>query len=140
MSFNSILYFSSGTKYLKNQPFDVIKMREMRGEVGKKTSKKRWIITYFYDVTWLIFETPCSVTTYNSSYRHNKPNQFGIIIYHQISNPWITGYVTSQKCFYITFYALCICCARPTLGMRSRKKENYGFVPLGNHTQSIIQN
>ena len=78
-------------------------MREIRWKVGQKTSKKRWIITYFYDVTWLIFETPCSVTTYNSSYRHNKPNQFGIIIYHQISNPWITGYVTSQKAFSLLF-------------------------------------
>ena len=30
------------TKYLKNQPCDVIKMREMRGEVEKK-----WIIPHF---------------------------------------------------------------------------------------------
>ena len=37
-------------------------MREMRGEVGKKTPKKRWIITHFYDVTWLIFETLCPAT------------------------------------------------------------------------------
>ena len=29
------------TKCLKNQPCDVIQMREMRGEVGKKTHKKR---------------------------------------------------------------------------------------------------
>ena len=34
----------------------------MRGEVGKKTSKKRWVIPHFYDVTWLIFETLCLVT------------------------------------------------------------------------------
>ena len=34
---------------------DVIKMREMRGEVEKKTLKKL-IIPHFYDVTWLIFE------------------------------------------------------------------------------------
>ena len=34
-----------------NQSCDVIKMREMKGEVGKKTSKKRWKIPYFYDVT-----------------------------------------------------------------------------------------
>ena len=33
----------------------------MRVEVGKKTSKK-WIITYFYDVTWQIFETICPST------------------------------------------------------------------------------
>ena len=33
---------------------DVIKMREMRGEVRKKTPKKIWIIPHFYDVTWLI--------------------------------------------------------------------------------------
>ena len=32
---------------------DVIKMRETRGEVGKKPNKKRWIITHFYDVTCL---------------------------------------------------------------------------------------
>ena len=44
------------TKCLKNQPCDVIKMREKRGEVGKKTPKNRWI-NNFYDVTWLIFET-----------------------------------------------------------------------------------
>ena len=30
----------SGTKCLKNQQCDVIKKREIRGEVGKKTSKK----------------------------------------------------------------------------------------------------
>ena len=30
----------SGTKCLKNQPCEVIKMSEMRGEVGKKTPKK----------------------------------------------------------------------------------------------------
>ena len=26
-------------------------MRKMRGEVGKKTPKKGWIIPHFYDVT-----------------------------------------------------------------------------------------
>ena len=46
----------------QNQPCDVIKMRKMRGKVGKKTSKKRWIIPRFYDVTWLIFETLCPAT------------------------------------------------------------------------------
>ena len=45
------------TKCLKNQPCDVIKLKEMRGEVGKKTPKKIWIISHFYDVTWMIFET-----------------------------------------------------------------------------------
>ena len=35
------------TKCLKNQPCNVIKMREMRGEVGKKPLKKRWIIPNF---------------------------------------------------------------------------------------------
>ena len=35
---------------------DVIKIWEMRGEVGKKTPKQRWLITHFYDVTCLIFE------------------------------------------------------------------------------------
>ena len=29
------------TKCLKNQPYDVIKMREMKGEVGKKTPKTK---------------------------------------------------------------------------------------------------
>ena len=33
-------YCSRGTKGLKNQPCDVIKMREMIGEVVKKTPKK----------------------------------------------------------------------------------------------------
>ena len=32
---------------------DVIKMKEMRGEVGKKNPKKILIITHFYDVTCL---------------------------------------------------------------------------------------
>ena len=38
------------TKCLKNQPCDVIRMREMRGYVGKKTPKRE-IIPHFYDVT-----------------------------------------------------------------------------------------
>ena len=37
----------SGTKCLRNQPYDVIKMREMKGEVRKKTPKKEMD---FYDV------------------------------------------------------------------------------------------
>ena len=40
----------SVTKCLKNQPCDVIKMKKMRGEEGKKPLKKR---------LWLIFETLC---------------------------------------------------------------------------------
>ena len=35
-----LLSIGSGTKCLKNQPWDVIKMRDMRGEVGKKTPVK----------------------------------------------------------------------------------------------------
>ena len=53
-----------GQSVIKNQPCDVIKMREMRGEVGKKTPKKRWIIPHFCDVTWLILETLCPTTIY----------------------------------------------------------------------------
>ena len=34
-------------------------MREIKGEVGKKTHKKK---LDFYDVTWLIFETLCPST------------------------------------------------------------------------------
>ena len=34
---------------------DVIKMKEMRGEVEKKPPKKIWIITHFYDVICLFF-------------------------------------------------------------------------------------
>ena len=45
----------SRTKGLKNQPCDVIKMKEIRGEMVKKIPKKRWIIPHFYDVTRLIF-------------------------------------------------------------------------------------
>ena len=37
------------TPLLKNQPRDVIKMRGMRGEVGKKNPKKE--VTNFYEVT-----------------------------------------------------------------------------------------
>ena len=44
----------------------------MRGEVGKKTPKKRWIIFHFYDVTWLIFETPCKVTIPNSNLHYSS--------------------------------------------------------------------
>ena len=44
----------SWTKCLKNQPCDVIKIREMRGEVRKKPKKKRWIIPQF--LTWLSFD------------------------------------------------------------------------------------
>ena len=33
-------FICSGTKCLKNQPCDVIKIREMRGKVGMKTPKK----------------------------------------------------------------------------------------------------
>ena len=29
-------------------------MRDIRGEVGKKPPKKRWIIPHFYDATWVI--------------------------------------------------------------------------------------
>ena len=43
----------SWTKGLKNQPRDEIKMREMRGEVGKKTPKNRWIIPCFNYVTYM---------------------------------------------------------------------------------------
>ena len=35
-----LVKFCNGTKCLKNQSCDVIKMREIRGEVGKKNSKK----------------------------------------------------------------------------------------------------
>ena len=40
------------TKCIKNQPCDVIKMRQMTGEVGKKTPKKEMD---FYGVTKLNF-------------------------------------------------------------------------------------
>ena len=40
---------------VKNDQCDVIKMREIRGEVWRKPLKKRWLIPHFYDVTWIIF-------------------------------------------------------------------------------------
>ena len=40
MSYENNGLLSRGGKSLKNQPRDVIKMIEMRGEVGKKTPKK----------------------------------------------------------------------------------------------------
>ena len=58
----AIIFKQGGTKCIKNQPCDVIKMRKMRGEVGNKTPKKSWIIPHFYDITWLIFETLSPVT------------------------------------------------------------------------------
>ena len=45
----------SWTKCLKDQPCHLIKFREMRGEVGKKTPKKEMDNTSFYDVTRLFF-------------------------------------------------------------------------------------
>ena len=39
-AFWQVDYLCRGWKSLKNQPRDVINMREMRGEVGKKTPKK----------------------------------------------------------------------------------------------------
>ena len=42
---------------VKNDPCEVIKMRERKGDVGKNTFKKRWIIPHFYDVTRMSFET-----------------------------------------------------------------------------------
>ena len=51
----------AGTKCLKNQLCEFIKMREMR-EVLKKTPKKEMDFPSFNDVTWLIFETLCPAT------------------------------------------------------------------------------
>ena len=48
----------SGTKLLRNQQCDVIRMSEMR-KVGKKTLKKEMD---FYDATWPIFESLCPTT------------------------------------------------------------------------------
>ena len=45
----------SWTKCLRNQPGDVINIREMRGEVGMKTPKKEMDIPNLYDVTKMIF-------------------------------------------------------------------------------------
>ena len=48
-------------------------MRELRGEVGKKIPKKRWVIPHFYDITWLTFETLCPVPKKGSRiYNSNK--------------------------------------------------------------------
>ena len=40
LHFDIFTHFGRGRKSLKNQPRDVIKMREMSGEVVKKTPKK----------------------------------------------------------------------------------------------------
>ena len=47
--------YGNWIKCLKNQPFDVIKMRNIRGEVKMKPPKKYMDNPSFYDVTWLIF-------------------------------------------------------------------------------------
>ena len=52
----------SWTKCLENQPCDFIKMRKMRGEVGKKSTKKEMDNSSFYDLTRLNFGTLCSAT------------------------------------------------------------------------------
>ena len=59
-------YHMVWTRCLNNQACDVIKMRKMRGEVGKKNPKKE-IIPHFYDVKWMIFETLCPVTKTNNN-------------------------------------------------------------------------
>ncbi len=50
------------TKCLKSQQCDVIKMKEMRGEVGKNPRNNGWTIPHFYDITWFIFESFCPHT------------------------------------------------------------------------------
>ena len=52
----------AGQSVSKIKKSDVIKMREIRGKVGKKTPKKETDIPSFYDVTRLIFETLCPAT------------------------------------------------------------------------------
>ena len=59
---DQILYFVAG-QCLKNQPCKVIKMRDIPSLflwVFFPTSPLIPLI--FYDVTWLIFETPCPAT------------------------------------------------------------------------------
>ena len=51
INFKNFEYSRQRPNCVKNDPCDVIKMREMRGEVGKKPLKERWIIPHFYDVT-----------------------------------------------------------------------------------------
>ena len=41
MPFKFKYRYRRGEKYLKNQPCDVIKRREMKGEMEKKTPKKK---------------------------------------------------------------------------------------------------
>ncbi len=53
--YDIIIRIGMGTKCLKNQPCDVTKMREMRGEVGKKTLTKKMVKTLIFDDTWPIF-------------------------------------------------------------------------------------
>ena len=62
-------------------------MREMMtGEGERKNSKKSWIITYFYDVTWMIFETLCPA---NRKYmckevKVSESKKFRIIIFSEV--------------------------------------------------------
>ena len=46
---NNQIFESKFTKCLRNQPYDVMKMREMRGEVGKKTPEKEMYNPSFYN-------------------------------------------------------------------------------------------
>ena len=48
-------------KVAGNQPCNVLKINEIKGEEVKKTLiKKRWIIHHFYDVTRMIFKNTLS--------------------------------------------------------------------------------
>ena len=66
-------YGSNFTKCLKNQPYDVIKMREMRKEVGKKIPKKEMDNPSFYNVTWLIFETQGKIQKQRENFKGVSP-------------------------------------------------------------------
>ena len=69
----SWFYFCSWTKCIKNQPCDVIKWRRLEENWEIKPLKKISIIPHFYDVTWLIFETPCPVTLFLLIYKYHAP-------------------------------------------------------------------
>ena len=66
------LYWSRGRKSLKNQTRDVIKMREMRGEVEKKTPKKY----FFSEVVECLFKEVLHKDKKDKWWNKNKKSFF----------------------------------------------------------------
>ena len=106
----------------------VIKMREMRGEVGKKASKNRWIIPYFYDVTEIKSRTDWAslvkLTKVLMSTLSIVANFFSVN-YHKI-NSGATQSISHKRghCSHFKRYFLLIMKTRMTTSISSEAKKD----------------